>query len=181
MTIILEGRRVSRMEFYVKPAITELLTDIGGLDAVDVFKMLTIKGRLTEDETARILGLHLSKARQIFQKFYSSGLVKFEKIKQKGRKDALYIWYLDRDGLNRFFKKELEREKMLMERLNDILRGNVFMCPQGCTALEHTDAMEHNFLCPKCGQQLRVATSRIRQEDIYLSMEALRHGYWVIA
>lgn len=162
------------MEVYTKPDLVEYLTGIGGIETIDVVKLLRINGETSDFDIAHILGLHWSKAREIMNKLYNAKVVTFRRIRQEGYKDKVYLWTLEEHKLENYFKAQVDHMiDQLKEKLSFETDHQFFMCEKKCSRMTFEDAMGENFCCPKCQGELQPQDNSFVKDEIEFYIHAL--------
>ena len=135
--------------------VKEMIAEIGGPEAVEIYKMLAGKQDVDEFLIADKLKMTINHLRNTMYKFERYNLV--SSTRKKDRKKGWYIYFytfnpkqaedvvlqLKKDRIN-ILEKQLEREEM----------HEFYVCQNKCIRLTIENAMEHNFTCFECGSLL---------------------------
>lgn len=135
--------------------IEELIESIAGGDGVLIYKVL--KGRENVDEffIAEKLKMTINQVRNILYKFELKNLI--DSDRKKDKKKGWYVYF--------FTFKPYEAEYLVMEEKRQILNRlkkkvegenttDFLECTNKCIRMDSKEALEHNYMCPECGQLL---------------------------
>ena len=139
-------------------ALYEMIARLIAPEAVKVFKYLMKYNESKEEEIAEDLKIDINELRKILYKLNEIGLVRSYKVRSEEEgKQYTYVWYVNVDYINQIL---LQRKKHVLERLKERLsveEETYFYCPNDLTRYTYDEAMDLNFICPKCGTPLEMA------------------------
>lgn len=131
----------------------EVISKLGGEEAVKIARQLKKMGRATEDDITKATGVNLNEVRKILFKLRSFSLVSSESVQDKNSGWLIYYWMLQPDRLESLIRSQKKRvlekleEKLAYEKSHDFYR-----CVNGpCGKVTFEEAVESFFRCPKCG------------------------------
>lgn len=150
----------------------ELVREVAGKNSEGIIDILLNKKEVNEYKIADKLKLTINQTRSIFYKLYANSIVSFSRKKDRRKGWYNYSWALNiAKALEKFsdFKKReiLDLQHQIASRQNK----HFYICPNNCTELNEENALLHNFLCPECGQLLKIESPKRKLEDINAKIE----------
>lgn len=134
----------------------ELIVELIGADIIPLIRLLKDKKNVSEFKLAESMNITVNQTRNMLYRLYNHNLVTFTRKKDKKKGWYIYYWTLDMGNIKNeiiaFKKRKLAEFKARLEKETD---GSYLVCPTGCIRMNMDTAMEHNFLCPECGQVMQ--------------------------
>lgn len=133
--------------------IEDLILELGGKDALLVYKQLEGKENVSEFLLSDKLKLTINQIRNILYKFDAFNLVKFTRKKDRKKGWYIYFWtFREEQLIELLVKKKQERLKMLEEQMQKEQNIEYYACNNKCMRMPIETAMEYEFTCPECGE-----------------------------
>lgn len=130
-----------------------ILAEIIGKNAFLVLKACEV-GR-TDEEIAKITKLDLQTIRSLLNQLHTIGLVTYTREKDEEHNWFRYTWYARKEMIVDVIVSHLEEDiKDLQNKLDYETSYIFFACKKGCTRVPFEIAVEYDFICPECGQEL---------------------------
>jgi transcription initiation factor TFIIE subunit alpha len=130
-----------------------VLKDFGGPEAIKIAQVL-LQGPddLTDEKLADLSKVKLNVVRKILYILNENRITTFRRVRDKRSGWFVYFWNENFNYLPNLLK---ERKEAVIEKLESRMRfeetNYFFRCANGChERYIFVDAMEHNFICPKC-------------------------------
>ena len=136
--------------------IDETLTEIGGPEALGIYKILKNKENVNEFEIAEKLKLTINQIRNIIYKFEQHNLVSSNR--KKDRKKGWYIYFFTfnkKEAENLVIKLKSEKINKLKKQLSRETSHEYYACPNQCMRVTIENAMENGFMCLECNNLLQ--------------------------
>lgn len=149
---------------------------MAGEDGMKVIKCLMNHGEVTDDEIAIEVGMRPNDVRKVLYRFVNSGLVAVNRFRDEKTGWYTFKWRLQLDQAEGFIANQKRRIlQKLLERLEYEENHRFYQCPSSdCPRLTFEEAMESNFLCPKCGGPLQFADNQNVLKALRDRIEALK-------
>lgn len=129
--------------------------NIGGKDALKVFKALKDLKETTDEKIAEYTGIHLNTVRKILYELYDKRLLFYRRERDEDTGWLTYYWRIDLSEFESHLKDELRRLiRNLREKLSYEESNTFYVCPSECERLKFEEAMENDFRCRICGEML---------------------------
>ncbi len=129
-----------------------IIMKVAGKAACDVLEFIYGKKDVNEFLIAKRLGLTINQVRNILYKLSNHHLVFFTRKKDKRKGWYTYYWTLDVKKCLDFMKKELEKEKQLLENnLKNRISRRFYECKDCVVEVNEENALIHDFFCAECG------------------------------
>lgn len=156
-----------------KAAFFVLIEKIYGSDARAVLETLMKKGKeLTEGEIAEHTKLKISSIRRALNTLAESNLVVYRKVQLPDRARPIFYWRANESGIRSII---LSRKRATLEKLKTLLDYEMstyyYICPFDGARYTFEEALEYDFVCPRCGSVLQPDTRR--EERIRLLREVI--------
>ena len=137
--------------------VREYITRIGGDYGPDVLKIMADAGEpVTDEYIAGFLGVKVTVVRTVLNRFHFWGIVDYNKERDPDTGWYTYTWFIRWGRLKESLLEEIgEREKEIMEKLDELEKYMFFQCPSGHERVTFEVAMELNFTCSVCGSPLQ--------------------------
>ncbi|UXD21383.1 transcription factor [Ignicoccus pacificus DSM 13166] len=146
----------------LKKELFKFIEKLVGKDGLKVFRELMKYDSVSEDQIADDLGMKVNDVRKILYKLEEYGLVKNYKERSEDGMQMIYYWYIDREMLNR---RLLRLKQQVLEKLKARLKKEedetYFYCPRDLLRFSYSEAMLHDFTCPRCGTPLEMEEDNI--------------------
>ena len=150
--------------------IDETLTEIGGPEALGIYKILKNKENVNEFEIAEKLKLTINQIRNVIYKFEHHNLVSSNR--KKDRKKGWYIYFFTfnkKEVENLVIRIKTEKINKLKKQLTRETSHEYYMCPNQCMRVTTENALEHGFRCIECNSLLQ--TEKIEKNIIKLKKD----------
>jgi len=137
----------------------ELVRSIVGKGTEVIVDIITPGKSVNEFKIADRLKLTINQTRNILYKLYNQNIVSFTRKKDEKKGWYIYFWTLDMqkslERLIAFKKKELyDLEHQVSSKANK----HFYICASDNIEFNEETAINHDFICPECGQLLQLAT-----------------------
>ncbi|MEM1659305.1 MAG: transcription factor E [Candidatus Jordarchaeales archaeon] len=135
-----------------------IVEDIGGESAYMVVKVLFESNKeVTDEEIASKLDMQLNVVRKILYRLYEERLASYRRTRDTNTGWFIYYWKVRRDKIiEAVIRRKREVYSKLSERLKFEKENMLFHCGnQNCQRLTFDEAMETEFKCPSCGEELK--------------------------
>ncbi|MEM3693587.1 MAG: transcription factor [Candidatus Bathyarchaeia archaeon] len=159
-------------------AFMKLVQAMAGEDGIKVVKCLLNHGEITDDEIALEIGIKPNDVRKILYRFVNSGLLAVNRLRDEKTGWYTFKWRLQLDQMEGFIASQKRRIlHRLQQRLNYEEGHKFYQCgsqSSDCPRLTFEEAMESNFLCPKCGSPLQFTDNQNIINALRERIEALK-------
>ncbi len=146
--------------------IRELIERTAGEVGIIIWE-LKPKKEFTDEELSIILELEINDVRKALFALYEIGLAEYRRKRDDDTGWIEYYWKINYDRQKEVLKRELlKAKKKLEEKIEDESLKMYYICQNGCIKVSYEQAMELNFICPKCGGVLEYLDSSIAIEKI---------------
>jgi transcription initiation factor TFIIE subunit alpha len=150
----------------------DLAERIVGKNGKDIVDILKDKRDVNEFKIAKKLKLTINQVRNLLYKLDAQDIVTFVRKKDKRKGWYIYYWSLDVPKALKLLAKIKERE---IQQFNNMLKSHenkrFFLC-KGCEIeLTEENALNHNFICPECGNLLQLSDNREKILEIKREIE----------
>ncbi|MDI9396104.1 MAG: transcription factor [Euryarchaeota archaeon] len=113
------------------------------------------EGEITDEEVATMTGVLLNTVRRTLFILNENKFAICRRERDSNSGWLTYLWHLDFSDIEHQLMKEKKKLLRNLKTRLDFEENNVFyVCPQGCARLLFDEAMETDFLCPMCGEDL---------------------------
>jgi transcription initiation factor TFIIE subunit alpha len=150
-----KSRQKAKKKRIDDPALKEIIMRVAGKNGYQVAEILLNKGELTDDVLAEKTSIRLNFVRRILYDLYENKVVNYRRARDEKSGWFIYYWHLEPEQAHEFMKNN---KQILLQKLQDRLdqeKGVMFFeCGNGCPKVPFDQAMENEFKCPQCGQQL---------------------------
>lgn len=149
--------------------IRELIERVAGEVGLIIFALKPKKG-FTDEQIAMELGIEINDVRKALFALYEIGMAEYTRHRDDETGWMEYHWKINYDKQMEVLKRELLKTKnKLEEKLDSETSTMYYICQNGHVKVSYAEAMELNFMCPKCGVVLEyhdntVAADKIREE-----------------
>lgn len=153
----------------VDELIRELIERVAGEVGLIIWDMKP-KEDLSDEEMSIILGIEINDIRRALFALYELGLAEYRRKRDEDTGWIEYYWKLRYDRQSEILRRELEKVKRKLEEKISYESENIhYMCENGCVKVRYEEAMELNFVCPRCGGTLEYldvteAIEKVRDE-----------------
>jgi len=155
----------------------------------EVFKVLSKSTKeLLDEDIVKKTGIDEQEVRRVLYELHNIGLVTYKKMRNPNDNRYIYYWRVDATRINHVL---LKRKKAVLEKLKERLQyeenNSFFICPVDGVRLTYDEALENDFRCPRCGnelvmednskivEKLRKIISEL-EEEIKREEELIKHG-----
>lgn len=153
-----------------------VVREIGGDDAVKVSSLLDPTEETTDEAIAAGSEMKLNAVRKVLYRLYDARLAEFRRIRDKSTGWFIYFWKLKP---NRVEELVINRKKTVYRKLKARLdyeeKFHFFKCDQDyCPRYTFDEAMENNFKCPECSNELLAFDNKEIVEKLRKKVDELR-------
>ncbi|MHA1156241.1 MAG: transcription factor E [Candidatus Heimdallarchaeota archaeon] len=178
MSYLLLKEMISRMPTQESDynLLESVVREIGGDDAIKVAGLLNPKEETTDEAIAAGAEMKLNAVRKILYRLYDARLAEFRRIRDKSTGWFIYFWRLKP---NRVEELVINRKKTVYRKLKARLdyekRFHFFKCDQDyCPRYIFDEAMENNFKCPECSNELKAFDNKEIIEKLSKKVDELQ-------
>jgi len=144
--------------------VRELIERVAGEVGVIIYE-LRPKKEFTDEQLSLELGIEINDIRRALFALYEIGLAEYRRKRDDETGWMEYYWKINYDKQNEVLKRELlKTKKKLEEKLENETMTVYYICINGCMKVTYEQAMEFDFVCPKCGAPLEFLDSSIAIE-----------------
>jgi len=146
--------------------IRELIERVAGEIGVVIYE-LRPKKEFTDEQIAMELGVEINEVRRALFALYELGLAEYRRKRDDETGWMEYYWRIRYDKQKEVLKRELlKTKKKLEEKLEDETNTVYYICMNGCMKVTYEQAMEFDFVCPRCGAPLEYFDSSLAVEKV---------------
>jgi transcription initiation factor TFIIE subunit alpha len=146
--------------------VRELIERVAGDVGLIIWDMKP-KETFTDEELSIILGIEINDVRRALFSLYELGLAEYRRKRDEDTGWIEYHWKVRFDRQRDVLRRELTKAKMkLEEKIRQETENIYYLCENGCVKVKYEEAMELNFLCPKCGGILEYLDSSSAVEKV---------------
>lgn len=139
----------------LKKELFKFIEKLVGPEGLRVFKELLKYDSVSEEQIADDLNMKVNDVRKVLYKLEEYGFVKNYKERAEENGQMFYYWYVDREMFNRML---LRLKEQVLEKLRARLKKEeeemYFYCPRDLLRFSYSEALLHDFTCPRCGTPL---------------------------
>ncbi|MBS7287460.1 MAG: transcription factor E [Candidatus Freyarchaeota archaeon] len=143
---------------YDEELLEVLVEEIGGESAYRVVKILLSSDKeITDEEIANKLDMQLNAVRKVLYRLYEERLASYRRTRDTNTGWFIYYWKIRADKVREaVIRRKQEVYLRLSERLKFEKENMLFHCGNhNCQRLTFDEAMETEFKCPNCGEELK--------------------------
>ena len=157
-------REVTYKSLMRNKSIKDFLTNKIGEDGLILIEILfKAKKYVSEFTLAERSAIYVNTVRSLMYKLYENKIVNYNRKREKTRGWYIYSWKFNPEKLVSHIIKTLENKKDNHEdNLSGQSKDEYFYCKDCNVKLPFAEAMEYNFSCPNCFQQMKV-TSPVKE------------------
>jgi transcription initiation factor TFIIE subunit alpha len=140
----------------------KLLKDVvassAGQNAAAIIDLLDGKKNVNEFLIAKKLKMTINQTRNVLYRLSDDGFVTFTR-KKDSKKGGwyTYFWTLNLEKSLAKFKEKLQKDIDLMHNQINIKKtARFFICKEGHVEMNEEQALQHDYLCPECGEILQL-------------------------
>ncbi len=149
--------------------IRELIERVAG-DVGLIIYSLRPRREFTDEQMSEELGIEINDVRKALFALYELGLAEYRRKRDDETGWMEYYWKINYDRQDEVLKRELLKTKRMLEEKLEMEESSVYyICINGCVKVSYEEAMEYNFMCPRCGSMLEyfdtsVIVEKVREE-----------------
>ena len=144
--------KVRVLDKEVEDAIRQLV----GEEVLPILKQLDHKKDVSEFKLADKLKMSINSLRNLIYKLDNYNLVSSKRKKDKRKGWYIYYWTLNSNKAKEIVISIKEKKlKKLREDLNKESNNVYFSCQNNDARMDISEAMEHQYKCPECGQLMQ--------------------------
>jgi transcription initiation factor TFIIE subunit alpha len=134
--------------------IKEYLVDMAGEDAPSLVKASTVER--TDEEIAKKTGIKINTVRTVLNRLHYLGILEYDREKDEKTNWFTYTWRLRPKRLIDLVKKSWVEKLCELQNRGEVEEGYVyFRCQNKCERFPFEVAIEYDFKCPHCGQEMK--------------------------
>jgi len=146
-----------------KPIKDFLVSKIGDEGLILIQILFKANKYVSEFTLAERSAIYVNTVRSLMYKLYENKIVNYNRKREKTRGWYIYSWKFYPEKLvNHVIKSLKSKEKRLNNDLSGQSKDEYFYCKDCNVKLPFAEAMEYNFSCPNCFQQMNV-TSPVKE------------------
>ncbi|MFH2021384.1 MAG: hypothetical protein ABIJ34_08290 [archaeon] len=139
-----------------KKLISEVVSQLVGLKAVDIIFFIRGKKDVSELEIAKVMKIDIQEARSLLYKLYENNLASFERRRDKHKGWHISHWTFLEDNVPKLYEKgQNEKIDQLKKRIHREQGNEFYMCRSACSRVDFEKAIEIQFKCPECGELMQ--------------------------
>ncbi|MDI3502923.1 MAG: transcription initiation factor subunit alpha [Archaeoglobi archaeon] len=162
------------MENAVETIAENYVQEIGGKEALKIFRALKSLGEATDEKIAEVTGIHLNTVRRILYELYERRILFYRRERDEETGWLTYYWRIDLSEFESHLKDELRRFlRNLKEKLRYEEENTFYICPNLCERVKFEEASENEFRCRVCGEMLIYEDNSRRLEGLRRCIEDL--------
>ncbi len=136
------------------PVVRGYLTRLVGEEGLVMIERIP-EGEVTDEQIAEATEVLLNVVRRTLFIMSENKLAVCRRERDSNSGWLTYLWHLDMTDIEPQLAKEKKRLTKNLDMRLDFEEDNVFyVCPDGCVRMLFNDAVENEFLCPMCGEDL---------------------------
>ncbi len=153
----------------------EVVEGIVGKTGHAIVNLLKNRRNVDEFKIANKLNITINQARNMLYKLYEHDIVNFIRKKDKRKGWYIYYWTLNtRKSLEHLLTIKKREMQQLFSLLKSRTSKRFYQC-KGCDIeLSEETAMNHEFLCPECGNLLQISETDERVNEINRGINKIR-------
>ncbi len=142
-------------EILENPAIKAYLLRLIGEEGIDLLLKYPEEGEFSDEDLAAQTGINLNSVRHTLYTLYEKRLAEYRRIKNNETGWLTYLWHLRMDQIYEAIKEDMETALEKLENRERYEEENDFyICKTDGILFTFNQAMDSNFECPNCGQQV---------------------------
>ncbi len=135
-----------------KKLLSEVVSQVVGIEAVDVALYLKGKTDVSELVVAKDMKITVQEARALLYRLYENNVAKFERKRDKFKGWHISHWDLMEDNIPNLQRKIHEDKiEQIKNRIEREQQNMFYICTHACSRVDFEKAIEINFKCPECG------------------------------
>ncbi|AEA46242.1 Transcription factor E [Archaeoglobus veneficus SNP6] len=153
--------------------IRELIERVAG-DVGLIIYTLRPKREFTDEELSAELGIEINDVRKSLFALYELGLAEYRRKRDDETGWMEYYWKINYDKQNEVLRRELLKTRRKLEEKLEMEEASVYyICVNGCIKVNYEEAMEFNFMCPRCGGFLEYFDTSLIVEKVREEIEKI--------
>lgn len=161
-------RPVTYLALIRKKPIKEFLVDKLDEEGLILIELLYKANKFVSEFTlAERSGIYVNTVRSLMYKLYEHKIVNYTRQREKTRGWYIYFWKLNPEKLVSYVIGLISNKKKELERtLETQSKDRYFYCKKCDVKLQFAEAMEYNFSCPQCFEQMTVTSPKKENKEI---------------
>jgi transcription initiation factor TFIIE subunit alpha len=144
----------------------ELVERVAGEVGLMIFT-LKPKREFTDEQLAVELGREINDVRRALFSLYEIGIAEYRRNRDDETGWMEYHWKINYEKQTEVLRRELLKTKRKLEEKLEAETSTIYyICINGCMKVSYGDAMELNFICPRCESQLEYLDNSRTMERI---------------
>jgi len=153
--------------------IRELIERVAG-DVGLIIYSLRPRREFTDEQMSEELGIEINDVRKALFALYELGLAEYRRKRDDETGWMEYYWKINYDKQNEVLRRELLKTKRKLEEKLEMEESSIYyICINGCVKISYEEAMEYNFMCPRCGSMLEYFDTSIIVEKVKEEIEKI--------
>lgn len=151
----------------------ELIIRLAGKGAEQIVDILFGKKNVNEFKIAEKLKVTINQARNILYKLLEAGIMDSTRKKDKKKGWYTYFWTIDTFKALATYEKLKEQEIEIFQNLHKSREIKTFyFCQSDNLEMSEETALNHDFMCPECGQLLEPVPKEKKLKEISLRIDS---------
>ncbi len=165
----------------LKNFLEEVVTIVAGKPAEPIADLLNNKKHINEFIIAKKLDLTINQTRNILYKISDFGLVSSIRKKDKKKGWYTYFWKIEILKALEFLKAYLEKRiEQFENQINSRETRTFYVCEKCSLEFNEENAMQHEFVCPECGEVLSLKNNTKLLKELRRNDEKLKEKIEII-
>ncbi len=161
--------------------LSEVIESIVGKSGHAIAELLKDKRNVDEFKIAAKMKLTINQARNILYKLYEHDIVNFTRKKDKRKGWYIYYWTLNtKKALGHLLTRKEREMQQLISVLKSRKSKRFYRCKDCGIELSEETALNHDFLCPECGNLLGISESDEKVNELNKGINKIREQLRVI-
>lgn len=142
-------------ELAKSPAFEKILNRVAGEHGSEVANVILEEEEATDEEIANEIGIRLNLVRKILYDLYDNQVVDYRRTRDEETGWYVYYWHIEAERALELLE---ENKRTLLQKLQERLQHEqetmFFTCGNDCPRIEFDEAVENDFKCPRCGDEM---------------------------
>jgi len=162
-------------EVLENPAIKAYLIRLIGEEGINLLDKFPEDGEWSDEQLAAQTGINLNTVRHTLYTLYEKRLAEYRRIKNNETGWLTYLWHLRMDLISEVIREDLETILEKLEGRERYEEENDFYLCKACGMLyTFNQAMDVEFICPACDQQMEHFDNEILLRALKKRIEAIK-------
>ncbi|MDO8427741.1 MAG: hypothetical protein Q7S92_00840 [Candidatus Diapherotrites archaeon] len=145
-----------------------------GEHSIQLIKLYSKGKNLTEDKLSKKIGIKVTEIRTILNKMHYLGMADYDKTRNKKTGWYNYDWRINyKRIIELMLQEQSEQLKKLEIEENTITEYSVFACKKKCDQIVFEIAVQYQFKCPSCSQNMDYINTETKSKGIKKDIKEL--------